>query len=183
MRFEPVTFTLKDGRECTLCNATKEHAQGMLDFLLKSSEETDFLLRNPDEVNYTLDDEIEILESKLDDPYSVFIAAIVDGKVAGNCAVYGLSYKRRIRHRSTFAIALLKEYWGLGIGSRMLPLSLKLAKEMRYESIELEVVSVNHRAVHLYQKYGYKIYGEREKALKLDDGRYYTELLMRQDLV
>lgn len=182
MRFEPVTFTLKDGRICTLCNAQKEHAQGMLDYLYASAGESEFILRYPDEVHYTLEDEIKMLENRMEDPRSVFVAAIVDGKVAGNCAVDGIGYKRKILHRATFAIALRKEYWNLGIGNKMLPLSLKLAKEMGYESIELEVVKENERAAHLYQKYGYKIYGEREKALKLDDGRYYSELLMRQDL-
>ena len=65
MRFKPVTFTLKDGRECTLCNALPEHAQGMLDYLSKSAGESEFILRYPDEVHYTLEGEIRMLEGRV----------------------------------------------------------------------------------------------------------------------
>lgn len=178
MRFEPEEIVLKDGRKCILRNASKEDAEGMIAYMKGISKETDFVLRYPDEVTFTVQSEIEILEAQKDAPGSFMMVAIVDGEIAGNCSINGLGSQRKIRHRAGFAIALYEKYWNLGIGGAMMRKSLELAKEMRYEQVELEVVAKNERAIHLYEKYGYQKYGERPNALKLDQGGYMNEYQM-----
>lgn len=178
MYFETEEIILKDGRKCILKCAGKEDAVGMIEYLKTSAGETEFILRYPDEVHYTVEGEEQILEDMKHNDRNVFVVAIVDGEVAGNCGVTSMGYKRKVYHRAGFGIALCKKYWNLGIGNALMKKSIELAREIGYEQIELEVVTENVNAVNLYQKYGYKIYGERPNALKKDDGTYYNEYQM-----
>lgn len=182
MRFEEREIVLKDGRKCILKPNSPEYAEAMIEYLTKTSGETEFLLRYPDEVNYTLESEQEILQRLLEDPYVIMMAAIVDGKVAGNGSVSGIGDKRKIRHRCSMAIALYEEYWGLGIGTAMIGYMTELAREIGWHQMDLEVVAENEQAQALYKKCGFIESGRRHNALLFDDGTYHDEILMYKDL-
>lgn len=182
MRFEEKEIVLKDGRKCTLKPNSPEYAEAMIEYLKKTSGETEFLLRYPDEVNYTLESEKEILQRLLEDPYVIMMAAIVDGKVAGNGSVSGIGDKRKIRHRCSMAIALYEEYWGLGIGTAMIGYMTELAAKTGWHQMDLEVVAENEQAQALYKKCGFIESGRRHNALLFDDGTYHDEILMYKDL-
>ena len=178
MRFENKSVILKDGRECVLRPTTAEYAQEMIDYMKITAAETPFLLRYPDEVKYTPESEKEILTRIYEDEKTVMMLALVDGQVAGNCSISGLGDKRRILHRCSLAIALKKDYWGLGIGTAMIGYLTELAGRIGYEQIELEVVDGNTSAKHLYEKCGFVETGRRVRAMKYDDGTYRDELVM-----
>lgn len=178
MRFENRSVRLKDGRECVLRPTTAEDAQEMIDYMKITAAETPFLLRYPDEVKYTLENEKEILARIYGEEKTVMMLALVDGQVAGNCSISGLGDKRRILHRCSLAIALKKEYWGLGIGTAMLDYLTELARGIGYEQIELEVVEGNVSAKRLYEKCGFVETGRRVRAMKYDDGTYRDEFVM-----
>ena len=182
MRFPEREILLKDGRKCILRPTAPDVAEQMIEYLKQTSAETPWLLRNPDEVNYTLESEKEILSGILEDPYSVMMVAMVDGKVAGNCAVNGIGRKRKIAHRCSMAIALYRAYWHLGIGTAMIGYLTELAKQMGYEQMDLEVIAGNDQAQALYRKCGFIESGKRHNALKFDDGTYHDEILMYKEL-
>ena len=182
MRFEEKEIVLKDGRKCILKPNSPEYAEAMIEYLKKTSAETEFLLRYPDEVNFTLESEKEILGRLLDDPYVIMMAAIVDGKVAGNGSVNGIGDKRKIRHRCSMAIALYEEYWGLGIGTAMIDYMTELAGKVGWHQMDLEVVAENVQAQALYKKCGFIESGRRHNALLFDDGTYHDEILMYKPL-
>ena len=182
MRFENRSVKLKDGRECVLRPTTAEYAQEMIDYMKITAAETPFLLRYPDEVTYTPESEKEILTRIYEDEKTVMMLALVDDQVAGNCSISGLGDKRRILHRCSLAIALKKEYWGLGIGTAMIGYLTELAGRIGYEQIELEVVDGNTSAKHLYEKCGFVETGRRVRAMKYDDGTYRDELVMSKIL-
>ena len=178
MIFKPKTITLKDGRTCILRPAETKDAQGMLDYLRISSGETPFLLRNPDEVTFTVEGEESFLENKRNTPRELMMVADVDGALAGNCGIITNGDLRRVYHRCGFGIALLKDYWHLGIASSMMTYAFELAKEMGYEQVELEVVEGNERAKALYEHLGFQETGKHLHALKYDDGNYRDEYTM-----
>jgi len=181
MKVEPREVILKDGRKCILRNATGADAEGMLNYLRTSGGETEFILRYPDEVDrdYTVESEAKVLDGFLENPECVMMVAVVDGKIAGNAAISGSKRKRKTAHRGAFAIALMKDYWNLGIGTALMTELLDIAEnQLGYTVIDLEVVSENKRAIALYTKMGFKKIGERPMALKLDNGSYYSEDLM-----
>lgn len=182
MKFQEKEITLKDGRKCTLSPTYPEYAEQMIEYLKKTSGETDFLLRYPDEVKFTLESEVEILGRILEDPYNIMMVAVVDGKVAGNGAINGIGDKRKIRHRCSLAIALYQEYWNLGIGRAMIDYLTELAATVGWTQVDLEVVAENEQAQRLYKKCGFIETGRRHNALRFDDGTYHDEILMYKDL-
>ena len=163
MKFPEREIILKDGRKCVLRPTGPDLAAEMIEYMKVTAGETEWLLRYPDEVSFTLESEQDILGRLLEDPGQVMMAAVVDGKVAGNCSIGGIGNKRKILHRCSLAIALYKKYWGLGIGFRQ---------------IDLEVVAENEQAQALYRKCGFVESGRRHNALKFDDGTSHDEILM-----
>lgn len=178
MKFAEKTVILKDGRKCLLRPATPDDAQEMIDYLKLTATETPFLLRYPDEITFTLEKEREILGETLENERDLMMLGIVDGVVTGNCGVHPLGWKRRIKHRSSFGIALKKQFWGLGIGTAMMEYAMELAKQIGYEQVELEVIEGNDTARHLYEKNGFVETGKTPNALKYDDGTYRAEFRM-----
>ena len=61
--------------------------------------------------------------------------AEVDGVIAGNCAINPCGGKRKIRHRCEFGIALMKEYWNLGIGSALIEFAIENPRKINYLQI------------------------------------------------
>lgn len=50
-----------------------------------------------------------------------------------------------------------KEYWGRGIGNKMVERMCREAKELGLDTLSLKVAEYNHRAIHLYDKYGFEV--------------------------
>ena len=178
MRFDERKFTLKDGRTCTLCCTMPDYSEDMINYMKLTAAETPFLLRSPDEVTYTVEGERELLAKLLDDEGAFMMLALVDGRVAGNCSITSVGVRRRVRHRCSLAIALVKEFWGLGIGTAMMRYMIELVEKMGYEQIELGVIDGNERAKALYEKAGFVETGRYKNAMKYDDGTYRDEIIM-----
>ena len=151
----------------------------MLDYLYKSSGETHFLLRYPEECGkYTEKGEKELFDRVNSADNETMLVCIVDGKIAGNCHIMW-SKSIKTGHRASVAIALLKEYWGLGIGTRMFEELIRIAKENKnIIQLELEFIEGNSRARALYEKMGFRITGVRPDAIRLKDGTLLNEYLM-----
>ena len=153
MIIKDIHFTLRDGREAVIRSPRDEDAESMLHYLCVSSGETDFLLRYPEE-------------------------CLVDGKVAGSCVI-SVYTEMKMKHRAAVAIALLREYWNQGIGTRMLQEMIHIAESFEdIIQIELEYVEGNIRARHLYEKMGFRITGVRLDAIRLKNGSLLNEYMM-----
>ena len=106
------------------------------------------------------------------------IVCLVDGKVAGNCQIV---WKTGIktRHRAQVAIALLKEFWNLGIGTAMFTEMIDIARSNPdIIQMELEFIEGNTRARALYEKMGFRITGVKPNAIRLKDGTLLNEYQM-----
>ena len=183
MIFEDKKITLKDGRTAILKTPCIEDAEKMLKYIKKSCGETDYLTRYPEEWDsVSVESEEKWVKNLRESQSSLAITCYIDGEIAGNCEI---NFRGGIKtsHRATVAIAILKEYWNLGIGSAMFT-ELIAAAEARPETeiVELEFVEGNDRARALYEKYGFQIVGERPNAFKLKDGRMQKEYFMQKTL-
>ena len=178
MHLAPETVSLKNGKTAVLRSAEPGDAAAMIDYLKATAGETPFLLRYPDEADFTEEAERRILQNWLDDPSGIMLNAWVDGRLAGNCALMPKGGRRKIRHRAGVAIAIRKEFWGLGLGKALLSRLQTLAKETGYEQLELEVIDGNDRALGLYQRMGFTQTGRTPMAFRYDDGSYRDEIQM-----
>ena len=181
MLYPTTTITLKNGKQATFRSPRKEDAAALLDYLRKTAEETDFVLRYPDEVTMTLEQEEAFIERINQSANSYMIICLVDGKHAGNCSLQ-FHDKRKVRHRGEVAIALVKEFWGMGIGAFMFEEMLQLAREYGASQLELGMVDGNERGLALYRKMGFREYGRLPNAFHQKDGTMRDEILMALEL-
>ena len=176
-------FTLKDGRKALIRSPKEEDIQGMLDYLYQSAEETDFVLRYPEECSrYTAEGERELFDRINRSDTEAMLVCIVEGIVAGNCQI---TWNNRIktRHRASVAIALLRDYWNQGIGTRLFQELIKIAEDHdNILQMELEFIEGNSRARALYEKMGFRITGVGVNAVRLKDGTLLNEYHMIREI-
>ena len=183
MIIKDTEFTLKDGRKALLRSPKDEDIQGVLDYLYVSAGETEFILRYPEECGkYTYEGEKALFDRINASDNEAMLVCIVDGKVAGNCQI---AWKTGIktRHRASVAIALLKEFWNQGIGTRMFEEMIRIAEaNENLIQMELEFVEGNTRARALYEKMGFRITGVNPNAIRLRDGTLLNEYCMIREI-
>jgi len=177
-------FTLKDGRKAVIRSPKDEDIQGMLDYLYISAGETEFIIRYPEECEkYTPEGEKALFDRINASDNEVMLVCVVEGKVAGNCQIVwktGL----KVRHRASVAIALLKEYWNQGIGTRLFEEMIRIAEENEnITQMELEFIEGNTRARALYEKMGFRIVGIKPNAIRLKDGSFLNEYYMLREII
>ena len=183
MVFKETKFKLKDGREALLRSPCEKDAEQMLRFIIRASGETDYLNMYPEEfADFTLEQETSFIRKNYLSKNELMIACFVNGKVAGNCQ---LSFRTRLkdRHRVSVAIAILQEYWNLGIGTKMFEEMIQIAeKRDGTRQIELDFIEGNARARRLYEKMGFRITGIKPDAIRLKDGTFVNEYMMLKRL-
>ena len=172
-------FTLKDGRDALLRSPCETDAAEMLAFIIQASGETDFLLKYPEEyASYTMEMETAFLRGAAENPDGAMLICVVDGRIAGSCQISFMTDLKQ-RHRAGVAIGLLKEYWNLGAGTKMLQELLNLAAARGgIRQVELDFIEGNARARHLYEKMGFRITGIKQDAVMLKDGQMLNEYMM-----
>ena len=181
MEFAPQTIILKDGRSAILRSPDPAgDAADLVQYLYDTAADTPYVLRCPEEITMTLEGEERFLEAVVDSMGDCMILCEVDGRIAGNCH---LRFNGRIktRHRCEVAIALRKEFWGLGIGTEMFRAMIALAEAREGVTVmELEFIEGNARARGLYEKMGFRIVGMHPDAIRQPDGSLLALYLMQR---
>ncbi|MBK5263465.1 MAG: GNAT family N-acetyltransferase [Peptostreptococcaceae bacterium] len=182
MIYKEKRIVLKNGTDCILRSPRPEDAESILSNWKLTSEETGFMARYPEEITMSIEAEKKFLADQQTDPKSLMIAAVIYGKIVANAGISCVQNNIKFLHRALFGISIQKEYWNIGIGGSILTELIEWAKKADYEQIELEVLCENERAIALYKKLGFEIYGNREKSFKYKDGTYSSEFLMLRRL-
>ncbi len=183
MLVKDIEYKLKDGRTALIRSPQDEDIQGMLEYLYISAGETDFILRYPEECGkYTAEGEKALFDKVNKSDNQAMLVCLVEGKVAGNCEITW-SKGIKTRHRASVAIALLKEYWNQGIGTRLFQELIRIAEENPdLIQMELDFVEGNSRARALHEKMGFRITGVKPNAIRLKDGTLLNEYSMIREI-
>jgi len=183
MIIQEIEYTMKDGRKALIRSPKEEDIRGMLDYLYVSAGETEFILRYPEECGkYTVEGEKTLFDRVNASDHEAMLVCLVDGKVTGNCHV-AWSEGIKTRHRAGIGIALLREFWNQGIGTRMMQEMIRIAEENSHIlQLELDFVEGNARARALYEKMGFRITGVRPNAIRLKDGTLLNEYSMVREI-
>lgn len=109
----------------------------------------------------------------------IYILAIDKGtkKIIGSCSGK-FKLAGRLRHRIDCGWGVHPNYFGQGIGTRLMKELLKFAKEKKLKRVEAEIAVENIASVKLAEKMGFKIEGTKEKAILTDDGRYIDSYIV-----
>ena len=164
----------------TYRTAVPSDAAQLLEYLKQVGSETDNLTFGAAGIPVTLEQEEAILKRIAENPRSSFFLALDGEKIVGNACVDG-SANARMCHRRNLAITVLRDYWGRGIGTRLMEQMLAFARESGGEIASLEVRSDNERAKALYRKFGFVSFGTFPKFFKID-GAYYSVDCMTLEL-
>lgn len=183
MMIEDIWFELKDGRKALLRSPKEEDVESTLEYLAVSAGETEYILRYPEECGkYTAESEKKLFEQKNASPNEAMIMCVVDEKVVGNCEI--TFFKGiKTRHRASVAIALIRDFWNQGIGTKMFRELIRLAENREgVIQMELDFVEGNSRARYLYEKMGFRITGVHPNAIRLKDGTLLNEYRMIREI-
>lgn len=180
MKIEERKFEI-DGHTLLLRNAGEGEAQMLLDYLKTVCGETGYLSKEPEEIRMTLEEERDFIKGQNESGSNLMLMGFWDGEYVGNCSFQG-SDMMRYRHRVSMGVALYQKFTGLGIGKIMIRELCDIAKDHGFEQMELEVVAGNERAIGLYQKMGFEIYGKFPRNMKYPDGTYADAYWMMKQL-
>lgn len=147
----------------------------MLHFINSLVEEKAMILMNEMQTRDSETNWIGTLLANVEKEKMVAVVAEVEGKFAGSCEI---TPKRGYSsHLGSLGISLLAEYRDAGIGQEMMLEAERQVRRLGVEVIDLEVFESNARAIHTYEKIGYKITGKIPEALKYG-GKYLDALIM-----
>lgn len=178
MKYTEKVIKLKNGADCILKSPNADNAEEILSHLKRTSAETNYMARYAEEITMTVEQERAFLDALLVNERDIMISAVINGNIVANAGICCVAPFIKYQHRAEIGISIQKSFWGLGLGSVILQEIVVYAKQAGYEQLELEVVADNNRAITLYEKFGFMVYGSREKSFKYKDATYGTEYLM-----
>ena len=156
--------------------AKASDAEKMIELLKTVGGETDNLSFSSDTFNISPDREARFIERFSKSKNDIMLVALDGEKIVGN-AVVERNKILRFSHRAEISITVLKDFWGQGIGSRLMELMIDFAKTVGIEILYLEARADNTRAINLYKKYGFSELGIYERFFKIGSS-YHDAVIM-----
>lgn len=107
----------------------------------------------------------------------ISLTAEYKDRFVGYASIYMFQRSRR-RGVGDLLVYLHQDFHNVGLGTAMTEKLLQLAKKERMHKIELQVVADNRAAIHLYEKFSFKIEGVSRESFLGSDGKYHDMLHM-----
>lgn len=146
---------LKNGLQVTLRPAEPSDAEQILAYLDQMAGESENVTFGPGEFGMSVEEEQAHLRQSAESPTGLYVLAEIAGEIAGTLT-FSTGKRPRTRHAGEFGISVLRKYWGLGLGNRMLAYLIDWARQTgTIRKINLRVRVDNLPAIHLYKKYGF----------------------------
>ncbi|MFJ7666806.1 GNAT family N-acetyltransferase [Lysinibacillus sp. NPDC097195] len=166
-----------NGLQYTIRSAIKTDAKNLVALRYQIDGETENLDRVQGEAFIDTAGFEKIIEADTENQSSIFLVAVAQNQLVGFARCEGFQLKR-FSHKTEFGVAILKAFWGYGIGKHFLIESISWAEENNIQKIVLNVLETNKKAIKLYQKHGFEIEGLLKKDKMLSDGKYYNTIVM-----
>ncbi len=96
---------LKNNKKGFIRSASGDDAQEVLDVFLLTHEQTDFLSSYRDEASFDAEFEKQCLTEKECSDRSVYLCAVVDGRIVGTANVDGIG-ENKVKHRAELGLAV-----------------------------------------------------------------------------
>lgn len=167
MQYKERVFQVRDDMHITLRNAESGDAKALLSFIQERSEESYYNELNPKELPL---DEGQIqadIEACLSCQNKLYMLVFEQDNLIGAAHIAPLSRSPKSRHRASYRGAVLKHYWGYGIGSVLTQEMFKMAKAMDFEQYEVETFADHHRAIEMYTALGFTEWGRIKRAFRI----------------
>ncbi|MEG2338764.1 MAG: GNAT family protein [Clostridium sp.] len=174
-------YTLKNGLSLTIRKARVEDTEEIINMSNKIAGESNNLSYGQGEYYMSYDQQYSYISRVNETRGSCFFVGIINGKIVGTITFISSS-RKRMEHRGEMGVAVLKDFWNMGIGKSMIDCFLKWAKSNGVtQKVDLLVREDNLSAINLYLRFGFQIEGRISKGM-LVDNRFYDIYLMGKTL-
>ncbi len=168
---------LKNSLKIQIRKAEVSDAEKVIEYMKTVYGESENLTAAPHEFEVTIKQEEDFINNTNNSINSVMLIGLIDGEIVSIASLSG-SQRKRMQHQVGFGISVLKKYWGLGVGTKMMEEVIKFAnKNEVIEVIHLTVRADNVFAIKLYEKFGFEKVGHFEKYFKIDND-YFDSISM-----
>jgi len=173
-------FSAKDGRKVVLRTPKWEDLDDLMELI-------NALVEEGAEIEYstkkTREEEVDWLSeaiARLEKREALYMVAEVDGKVV---VTSGITKRRFLceNHVGDLGILIKSGYRDIWIGTEMMKILIDQARVMDLKVLTLTVFATNKRAIHVYEKVGFKETGRIPKGI-YRNGKYIDRIIMTKIL-
>jgi len=143
-------------------------------------EETQFMMLEPGERTMTIEEQTQRIRNVLSQDNQIIFVVEHENQLVGFLGALGGNYHRN-HHSVHIVIGIRQNFAGQGVGKQLFEALEKWAIVQNLHRLELTVMTHNERALHLYQKMGFKTEGVKQDSL-LVNGKYVDEYYMARIL-
>jgi RimJ/RimL family protein N-acetyltransferase len=160
--------------------ATSEDAEAALIYFAALQAENLTTIFKVDELP-TLEEEVKFLRGFELDANSNWFAAVSGDSIVGNLGLKADPRSQR-RHAGFLGMSVLAPFRSAGLGTRLLETALSWAESSALGRVELDVLETNSRAIRLYERFGFSIFGRRPEAVRVE-GEYVDIIEMTRSVL
>jgi len=157
------------GRPFSIRRARPEDAEDVGRIMGELAESEEFILLSPDEIGADTQRRAEDISrmEKLADRWHI---ALVEqaGEIVGLLDLRAVPLKK-CRHVMELGVGLVGGATDRGVGTSLIRYALAMALELGYLKVRLFVIACNERALHVYEKIGFKETGRFVDEVKVRD--------------
>lgn len=167
MQYKERVFQVRDDMRISLRNAESGDAKALLALIEELGKESYYNELNPEDSPL---DEAQIqadIEACLSCRNKLYMLVFEQDNLIGAAHISPLSRSPKSQHRASYRGAVLKHYWGYGIGSVLTQEMFKIAKDMDFEQYEVESFADHHRAIEMYSALGFVEWGRIKRAFRI----------------
>ena len=132
MNFEKTKWSehipLKNHLLLTLRPAEPKDAPQVLAYIEQAASESENLTFGPGEFGISLEQERVFLQQAAEALTSLYLLAEIEGEIVG-VLTFSAEKRPRVQHGGEFGMSVLRKYWNLGIGGRMLASLIAWARQ------------------------------------------------------
>ncbi|XID94745.1 GNAT family N-acetyltransferase [Paenibacillaceae bacterium WGS1546] len=176
MIVDPRSYEVKDIRYIVRSASEKDAAE-LSGLRCRIDGETDHMDREPGEAFLDAWAFAKLIREDSQRPRNLILVAAVRERLVGYSRCEGV-YLKRFAHKAEFGVGVLRQYWGYGIGRRLLERSIEWAQAAGIRKMTLNVTETNESAIRLYRSLGFEVEGKLIDDKRLGDGSYRNTLIM-----
>jgi len=172
---KPQKFVARNGRELIFKHLSPDDAEAFLKFRNQVPNDSTHTMQHVGMIFPSIEETKQRLKFQKEDPL-ILNVGVFDGSQVVGYLNFRVPFHDHpwVSHLAQFGMMVLKEWWGQGIGKKLLELQDSHAEALGIQRIEAMVRVNNERGVTLYERNGFEIEGTRKKAAKID-GNFVDE--------
>jgi len=177
-----LTYKTKSGRQIVFRHLAEDDAENFINFRGQIANETTHTMQYVGMMVPSIDETKKRLNFQKNDKNILNIGAF-DGDRLVAYLNFRVPWEDHpwVQHVGQFGMMVFKEYWGQGIGSKLLKFQEIHAQKIGIHRIEATVRLKNDRGLALYERQGFKIEGTKKAAAKIDE-EFQDEFLIAKIL-